>query len=136
MKILVATKDTQGQRRNDFMWCREGDIVKFGTECDGEDIDGRCGCRRAMTGVESNSSTTTMKVVDLDITKEKLTEAVRGNYRKGGWYKLMGSEGAEEHIKKEVEELIRVAGTFTVGNIVEKRGNKLQSRQISRINTR
>ena len=30
MKILVATKETQGKRKNDFCFCNAGDIVMFG----------------------------------------------------------------------------------------------------------
>ena len=40
MKILVATKETQGNRKNDFCFCDEEEIVKAGMECDGESVDG------------------------------------------------------------------------------------------------
>ena len=40
MRFLVATKETQGQRKNDFSHAREGELVKFGFECDGEEVDG------------------------------------------------------------------------------------------------
>ena len=128
MKVLVATSETQGQRSDDFMWCRDGEPVKFGTECDGEGIDGHCGCRRSMVGVESNKATTTLKVVEMDITKEGIADALRANYQNAGWYQLMGAEGAEESIKKEVDELIDIAASFPVGSIMEKRGDKLQVR--------
>jgi hypothetical protein len=36
MRILVSTKKTQGQRKNDFCWVPEGEIVRFGMECGGE----------------------------------------------------------------------------------------------------
>ena len=128
MKVLVATGETQGQRSNDFNWCREGEPVKFGSECDGEAFDGQCGCRRSMAGVESNKSTSTMKVVWLDLTRDELADMLRDNYKKAGWYKLMGPEGAEERIQSEVTELLRMAADFPVGCMVEKRGNTLQVR--------
>ena len=51
MKVLVGTKETQGQRSNDFSWAEDGELVMFGSECDREDVDGTCGCRRAMSGL-------------------------------------------------------------------------------------
>jgi hypothetical protein len=128
MKVLVATGETQRQRSNDFTWCREGELVKFGSECDGETVDGCCGCRRSMAGVECNKSTTTMKVVWMDLTRDDLTDMLRDNYKRAGWYKLMGPEGAEERIKNEVAELLRMAADFPVGCVVEKRGDTLQIR--------
>ena len=50
MKLLVATTKTQGQRKNDFCWVPEDEIVQFAFVCDGEKIDGSCGCRRSMSG--------------------------------------------------------------------------------------
>ena len=128
MKVLVATGEAQGQRSNDFNWCREGEPVKFGTECDGEAVDGQCGCKRSMAGVESNKSTTTMKVVWMDLSRDELADMLRDNYKRAGWYKLMGPEGAEERIQSEVTELLRMASDFPVGCVVEKRGDTLQIR--------
>jgi len=53
MKLLVATRKTQGQRENDFCWADDGEVLKFTIECGGEPIDGPCGCRRAMSGVKT-----------------------------------------------------------------------------------
>ena len=73
MKILVATKETQGFRDSDFSWAREGELVRFDSECDRDKnrIDGGCGCRRSMVGLETGRATTTFKVVEMDITTEK-----------------------------------------------------------------
>ena len=136
MKLLAATNETQGQRPDDFMWCTEGEIVKFGTECDGEEVDGKCGCRRSMVGVQCNKATTTMKVIQVERTREELTDALRDNYKEGGWYNLMGAEPAEKSIRREVEDLIRLSEGFPVGSIVEKRGNKFQVRKEVSCNVR
>ena len=116
MKILVATNETQGRRENDFFWCEPGEIVKFGFECDGETIDGKCGCKRSMSGIKSFKATTTMKVVDMDITKEELKKQLIESDKKAGW------NMTEDFIEEEMEELLRIADTFEVGMIVEKRG--------------
>ena len=56
MKMLVATKETQGKRRNDFCWATEGELVRFAFQCDGEAVDGRCGCRRSFCGLDSHKA--------------------------------------------------------------------------------
>jgi len=136
MKLLTATNETQRQRPDDFMWCTEGEIVKFGMECDGEEVDGKCGCRRSMVGVQCNKATTTMKVIHVEMTCEELTNALRDNYKEGGWYNLMGAESAEKSIRIEVEDLIRLSESFPVGSIVEKRGDKFQVRKEVSCNVR
>jgi len=136
MKLLTATSETQGQRPNDFMWCAEGEIVKFGTECDGEEVDGSCGCRRSMAGVKSNRATTTMKVVQVEMTKEELVNALRENYKSAGWYDLMDPAVAEDNILKEAEDLILLSESFPEGAIIEKRGDKFQVRREVSCNVR
>ena len=136
MNLLTATSETQGQRTNDFNWCTEGELVKFGMECDGEEVDGSCGCRRSMVGVQCNKATTTMKVIQIEMTRESLTNDLRDNYKEGGWYDLMGAESAEKSIRREVEDLIRLSDSFPVGSIVEKRGNKFQVRKVVSCNVR
>jgi hypothetical protein len=127
MKIMVATKQGQGIRKNDFCHATEGELVGFAMECDGESVDGHCGCRRSMSGMVSHMATTTMKVVELPLTLADVTKAVTGSLISGGWMK---DENDIEYFnpRKDAEELARIAATFEVGDIVEKRGNKLQTR--------
>jgi hypothetical protein len=62
MHVLVATRATQRQRKNDFFWCREGEIVTPPLiKCTGAYADDDCGCARSMVGVESLAITTTIK---------------------------------------------------------------------------
>lgn len=129
MKLLTATFETQGRRKNDFFFCNEGEIVKFSTECDGEPVDGNCGCKRCMIGLESNAGTTTMKVAELALTKKELLGKLRKNYRKAGWYELLARKDAEACLKKEAGELIESGKSFRTGDIIEKRGNVLRVRE-------
>jgi len=65
--IFVATRQTQGQRDNDFCFVPEGEIVTFPVfTCTGEEADGACGCRRSLCGVHSSTGTTTVKVALLE----------------------------------------------------------------------
>ena len=127
MKVLVATKETQGQRKNDFSWADEGELVNFGSECDREAIDGGCGCKRAMSGLTSLKSTTTVKVVDLlGITQEALESKIKEHLLKDwGFERSVAVEVAHEG----AAELARIAGSFRVGDVLEKRGSRLRVRK-------
>jgi hypothetical protein len=126
MKLLVATSKGQGKRKNDFNFCNEGEIVTFAFECDGESIDGSCGCRRSMSGVENRKSTTTMKVIESSMTKEDVAEAIYNSLEKG-WGNMMGKEWCRRTAIKDTNDLLKIASTFKVGDVVEKRG-KFQKR--------
>lgn len=128
MRILVTTGKTQGQRKNDFNWTEEGEPIMFGSECDGEDVDGECGCRRAMAGVRSMKTSTTMLCVDIPMGKKKYARLIKNALDRGGWTKLMGEAEAQRHAEEDAEELIRIASYFTPGMIVERRGNDFQER--------
>jgi hypothetical protein len=128
MKILVATSKGQGKRKNDFNFCNEGEIVTFSFECDGEDIDGSCGCRRSLSGTTTRKSTTTMKVIKSSMTKEDVANTIYDSLEKGGWINMMSKEWGIKTASKDTEELLKIASTFKVGDVVEKRGNKFQKR--------
>ncbi len=128
MRVFVATKETQGYRKNDFSFCTEGELVGFGTECDGQEIDGNCGCRRAMAGLDSHKATTTFKVVDLPITVSDLATKIQDSLIKAGW----GNVGAKvaEIGRDDARELVRLADFFQVGDILEKRGDDFRVREV------
>lgn len=131
MKILVATKETQKQRESDFFWAEEGEIVRLAFECDrdGEDIDGRCGCRRSMTGCISQKATTTMKVEDRNIKIEDYIEVIRKSFKDAGWYKLMGTKDAEEWVREDAKFILSRVSKLPTGAIIEKRGDRLLVRR-------
>jgi hypothetical protein len=123
MKILVATKEKQGNRSNDFSWAKEGEMVKFGFECDGETIDGNCGCRRSLVGFDTAKATTTFKVVNKNLTKEKYKRLLLKSEKKAGFLHT------KEAINGAVDELLRIANNFTIGDVLEKRGNQILLRR-------
>ena len=126
MKVLVATKGTQGRRASDFSWTKEEELVKFGTECDRDPnrIDGGCGCRRSMVGLETSKATTTFKIVEMDITDAAFQELVHKSYEREGWLKVL----TEKDIKAKATELREFADSFPVDMVLEKRGNRIQER--------
>jgi hypothetical protein len=122
MKALVATYQTQGTRKNDFFWTKAGELVTFGFECDGETIDGGCGCKRSMVGTLSHKATTTFSVVDFGRMTER---EYRREINKA--YKEMGFEKAP---KGTIENLLEIAGQHTHGTVLERRGNKFNVRYV------
>jgi hypothetical protein len=125
MKLLVATSKSQGKRKNDFNFCNEGEIVTFGFECDRESIDGGCGCSRSMCGVTTRKATTTMTVIKSSMTKEEVENTIYASLEKG--WNLMGKEWCRKTAAKDTNDLLKIASTFKVGDVIEKRG-KFQKR--------
>lgn len=129
-RVLVATKETQGRRSNDFHWCHEGELVTFPPAvCDGEEVDGSCGCHRSMTGSYSLKSTTTVKVIYLQGSLERLQIELRSYWKRAGWERLLDAATIEEMITSDAEEIVRIASAFPVRTILEIRGDQFQVRR-------
>jgi len=120
--LFVATRQTQGQRSNDFCYVPEGEIVTFPVfTCDGEEADGACGCRRSLCGVRSSTGTTTMKVALLNGGRPALEQAIRSSLRNGGWPQI--------GIEKTVAKIITAASQFPIGTVVEWRDGTFTARE-------
>ena len=129
MKILVATNEGQGQRKNDFCFANQHEPVGFPSECDNQRVDGRCGCRRSMAGMITLKSTTTMTVIeDPNVTPESLKESLRTMMITGEWDKHLSPADLQAIIDEDAGILINLANTFEVGAIVERRGDQFQTR--------
>lgn len=129
MKMLVATKETQGQRLDDFSFTDEGELVRFPSfECD-HSIDGRCGCRRSMAGTKSRRATTTMKIVDSPMSREQFEDKLARSLAEAGWLKIYSSERADEIVREDADELLKTADAFQIGDVIEKRGNEIKVRK-------
>lgn len=127
---MVATKTGQGKRKNDFCWTKEGELVKFGLECDRELVDGNCGCRRSFCGFDTSKATTTAKIEERDIIRAEFIDQMKKALEREGWYRPKETESglSIQEIEEEADELLSMAKGFPVGSIIEKRGNKLQVR--------
>ena len=124
--VFVATDETQGTRKNDFCFATVGELVHFATECDGEPVDGSCGCRRAVAGMDSFMATTTFKVAALPMSVAELTDALERSYRASGWGAILNRDFAVT----EATQLLELAAGFPVGTVLEKRGRRICSRVI------
>ena len=130
IKVLVATKETQGRRGNDFCHAKEGDLVRYGSECDGEGVDGKCGCRRALVGLHGGA-TTTMLVVERDMTLDQFRGEIRAGLTRDGWLSFGTDEDHAKFVADETADILKIADLFKVGSIVEKRGDTFRHRPIN-----
>jgi hypothetical protein len=117
MKVLVATARTQGDRRGDYNWCIEGELVRIGEVCaeDRADPDGGCGCGRGFGGLGSHRATTTAMIADLAITREEYVEAIRSSLQAQGWDPCACCS------VDEADELAALVVDWPVGAVVERR---------------
>lgn len=129
MRLLVATSRGQGVRRTDFHNAGEDEVVTFASECDGEKVDGRCGCRRAMCGITSHMASTTFLVKDFpELDRDGVMALVRESLTSGGWLDLGATPDNDQWVAEDADELIRTGAFFREGDVVEKRGRKFQTR--------
>ena len=118
MKLFVSTKETQGNRHNDFCWVEEDEILYFGMTCDNGFTDDGCGCHRAMAGVMCHKATTTAKVVDRpELTTQDLADIIHVY------------AGRPNNEALNMAKIIRQeASKFNVGDVVEFRDGKFSRR--------
>lgn len=135
LKVLVGTKETQGQRKNDFCFVPEGELVIPPMECDRdrENIDGTCGCRRSMAGIAVRTCTTTFKVAEVAMTEDDYLWRLIESENKSGW---LGHPSEGQRFVNCVlstitlgKELLRTAATWPVGTVLEKRGDRILARR-------
>ncbi len=121
MKVLVATRRTQGDRPTDFVWTTDGELVSFpSVVCvrDREDPDGGCGCGRSWSGLNSHRAGTTAEVVELEMTREDYITAIASSVHQGGWT----SEEKPAAVTELANELLDIADSYPVGAVL---GNRL-----------
>lgn len=122
MKIIVATKERQGDRGGDFCDADEGEIV-IPVLCDGEH-DG-CSCDRLFIGVRTSKETTTAMVEESDLSREDYqrqiieSEVIR-EYTELG----MSPRVARAH----ADELLKLAEQFRAGAVLERAGEDYEER--------
>ncbi|MCV7280032.1 hypothetical protein H7J88_10265 [Mycolicibacterium flavescens] len=122
MKILVATKLTQGARSSDYNYCVPGELVWVQEPCDRgrRNPDGGCGCGRGFAGVASHRATTTAEVVEVDFTRAEMIVAMRTSLADGGW--------PQDWAAGVVDDNLAIASVFPAGTVIERRLEQFQAR--------
>ena len=128
MRVLVATKETQKARKNDFCHGEEGELVTYGSECDRETVDGSCGCKRSLIGFRTHRATTTFMIADdPDVTEESVTAAIRAKLSEEGWIGrgICSKEEDDKMVELLAIDTIRLYAGFAglpAGSVIERRG--------------
>ena len=120
MKILVATRATQGAKARDFTNCVSGELVWVLDPCPTSlrDPDGRCGCGRSFTGMSSDGSTTTAVVREIaGFSRADYEKALTSSLDAKGWCPCCYSRTVSEF----VGDLIAMAEPWPVGAVVGRR---------------
>lgn len=117
MKFLVATKQSQGQKKNDFFWAEEGEPIIFGLECDHEEFDGACGCKRSLSGVRTAKATTTMMVAEVN---SHVVEKIAHHYIKD-WN--IQPEKAHQLAVEMLFKVHSIAEAFPLGTVLGRCGD-------------
>lgn len=127
MKVLVSTKEQQGNARGDYQWTVDGELVAVGSlDCDCPD----CGCRRGFPGLASSKATTTALVVERSqMTMDDLRTAVAGWLERDGWCKLIDDpEEARDMVDEFADEIVHVCSDFAPGTVLGRDGNVVFAR--------
>ncbi len=122
MKVIVATKKTQGQRPRDFSFVPEGEAVIV-SDCDC--LHEGCECSRSMVGVKCGKGTTTMMVVESGMGREEYRRLIK-EANKG--YEALGVD--ESVFDEQADALLELAMKFPTGAVIERDGDDFNQRQI------
>jgi hypothetical protein len=126
MRLLTATSITQGYRVNDFSFCVEGELVHIDPPCakDRGDPDGRCGCGRSFSGLNSHHATTTAVIREVDFSPADYLEALRSSLDQQGW--------DSSQAVHEVAALQCLAQHWPAGAVLERRLDQIVMREVIR----
>jgi hypothetical protein len=108
--LFTATRQTQGQRSDDFCFCHEGELVITppGQCCHAAE----CGCERAWAGLNTHRGTTTSMVREVGIGIEDYVEAVSSSLQQQGWTVSPGAA------RRYAELLAGLASDYQVGSVL------------------
>jgi hypothetical protein len=129
MKVLVATRRTQGLRPDDYCWTIDGELVLAGAliECASP---ATCGCGRGFPGLVSSRATTTAIVVERpEIDMPVLSSAIRDSLGRQGYLYGLAHHEADALVDAECARLTAITRAWPVGTVLERRQGRLDGRQ-------
>jgi len=118
MNVLVATNETLDETAYE---AAEGELVmfsavSFGNGCRSGKNDQRT---RKMIGMETHNETTTVKVIDTDITEDLFVEHLLISLDRASLLDYDSTEDMAERAMEHMRELLNVAATFPIGAVLE-----------------
>lgn len=120
MKIIVATSETQGQQPGDFNYVPEGEVVIV-SDCDC--LHAVCECSRSMVGALCGRGTTTMKVIESDLTRYDYLCLIREANK---CYEGLGID--QSVFDAQADALLELATQFPAGAVIERNREVFQQR--------
>lgn len=121
MRALVATRESQGARSDDFDWCIEGELVWLPEPCPTGRRGGSCECARAFAGVSSHRRTTTAVVRDVEgLTVRSCVDMVR--------YSLAAEGLPDAWVPPAVDRMLLLAQSAAVGAVLERKLDRVAPR--------
>ncbi len=132
MKILVATKEGQGVRDNDFCFVPRGEPIRLSTVCntDRGHVDGNCGCSRSFVGLFCMKGTTTVMVCDWPIDSVGYLELVYASIRRAELDVLLGDDAAKEMGAEWASRVIDFCEPLEIGTVIEMRHEGMMEREL------
>lgn len=121
MKILIATRQSQGYRDNDFMWAHEGEPVMMPNVCnlDKDHVDGPCGCSRSLTGLYSRKGTTSAMVEDWpELTPALYLLMTYRSMQRSGMASIMSDANAMDFGASSAERIMAFCADLDEGALV------------------
>ena len=127
MKVLVATRSTQGTHSGDYAHTVDGELVTpLSVTCSSP---ATCGCGRGFPGLGSSRATTTAMVVDRPLlTRSDLAQAVEDALERGGWLHDLDDEAIDELVEAHVTSIELVCACYPVGTVVSRWGGRVYDR--------
>ena len=116
MRVLVATRRSQGDHPGDYCFTFEGELVTpLLPDCS---APGRCGCPRGFDGLESDRSTTTTVIVDrADLTPERVLMLLEAARQRAC---VVSDDTRVPSAVEQLVEIQRLTAGFPVGAIVRR----------------
>lgn len=123
MRVLVATRERQGDDEYDFCWCDEGELVYPVEAC----RELYCSCGRAFIGAQTERATSTAKVVDRrDLDRDGCVAIIQ---------RMLDGHGHPHHpdeAEMYVDAMRAVVARAYLGAVVERHGSLFRPRPTSR----
>ena len=115
MRIFVSTRQTQGDRPDDFCFVPDGEIVvfPFKTNFNNKEIN------TCLVGIESKSSSTTFLVMESDLSRKEYIQKIASFFIQSG--ATVSQNEANDWGKIYAEKVISFAEKFPVGSVVGKK---------------
>lgn len=124
MKVLAATRRTQGAQADDFDHTIDGELVYINTVCEEACLDlDDCGCRRAFIGMVSAKATTTAEVRELDVSLDDFRAMLLDSLESAGWRGV-----SPERLTTMTYNLTATIGHLPAGAVVGRSFDRIEVR--------